>query len=1047
MKNWNALLLSAVFVLITPSFHKGGLALPGFPDQGARRTSATAVFGAAMVGPDLAATGRLKEASGRLPLSFVPNAGQMDPTVLFQVRSPGATLFFTTNEIILSLTTRSTRIPPEIRTSPAGVRSPQPTAGDPRAMVRLVFESTNPATEVQGEKPLPGTVNYFSGNDPKHWYTNLPTYGGVAYRQLYPGIDLHYDGANRTLKATYLVAPGADPAVIRWSYDGASHVRVEEASGDLLVQVPASGEGNETIEFRERAPVAWQEVAGQRRPVAVRYDICADGTIGFTFPAGYDRNQPLTIDPVLFFRTYLGGSGDDVGLSIALDLNGNIYVAGYTTSQNFPTPTGYQTVHNVASNAAFVTKFNPDASAIIYSTYLGGWSLGSSFFGEVKGRSLAVDLFGSAYLTGYTVNTHLPTTLGAFQTTFNLGSPYDAFVTKLSPDGSALVYSTYLGGAGDDFGMAIGLDLTGAAYVTGYTTSGNFPTSPTAYKSFLWGTQDVFVTKMKPDGSGIVYSTYLGGTEEETGRAIAVDLFLGYAYITGDTNSSTSFKLYSAYQSSFGGGWTDAFVSKLSAEGSQLIYSTFLGGSGSDFGNGIAFDVSGNVYVTGETDSTNFPLQNPIQAAKGGGVDAFVAKLNAAGSALEYSTYLGGNGEDKGTAIALDWSANAYVTGYTTSNDFPLAKASSATYHGNYDAFLTEVNAAGSALVYSTYLGGSTHDEGWGIAVDAADVPYLTGFTGGSFPALNAFQPGYGGGGSDAFLVKLGMGSTTTAVASAPNPSVFGQPVNFTAQVTWNVGGSPPGTVRFMDGTTVLGTSPTNPAGQAIFSTTGLAVGAHAITAEYVPNDAYNGSTSAGLTQTVNKANTTTTIISSAPNPSSEGQAVTVNFALTVTVPGAGVPTDSVTVSDGTIQCLAVLPATSCNLTFTSPGVRNLTAAYAGDANFNMSTSPAVVQAINNLVPTITSISPTWSAVGGPGFTLTVNGTNFFDGTMVRWNGSDRVTTFVNSTQLTAFIPATDLKTVGTVSITVAHPGPTGDVSNTMTQRVSADLFLPLILR
>ena len=372
MKNWNALLLSAIFLLITPSFHKGGLALAGLPDQGALHTSATAVSGAAMVGSDQAATARLKAASGRLPLSFVPNAGQMDPTVRFQVRSAGATLFFTSNEIVLSLPTRSTDIPPEIRFSPAGARSPQPTAGDPRAMVRLVFESANPATEIQGENPLPGTVNYFSGNDPKHWYTNLPTYAGIAYRQLYPGIDLHYDGLNRSLKATYLVASGADPAAIGWRYEGASRVRVDDATGDLLIEIPASCGGNETIELREQALVAWQTVADQHLPVTVRYEIRDDGIIGFAFPEGYDRNRPLTIDPVLFFSTYLGGSGDDFGLDLALDFSGNIYVSGNTMSQNFPiTPTGYQTLHNVASTAAFVTKYTPDATAILYSTYLG----------------------------------------------------------------------------------------------------------------------------------------------------------------------------------------------------------------------------------------------------------------------------------------------------------------------------------------------------------------------------------------------------------------------------------------------------------------------------------------------------------------------------------------------------------------------------------------------------------------------------------------------------------------------------------------------------
>ena len=289
----------------------------------------------------------------------------------------------------------------------------------------------------------------------------------------------------------------------------------------------------------------------------------------------------------------------------------------------------------------------------------------------------------------------------------------------------------------------------------------------------------------------------------------------------------------------------------MNAEGSQLTYSTLLGGNGSDFGSAIAFDVQGNVYVTGKTDSTNFPLHNPIQAVTGGGFDAYISKLNAAGSALVYSTYLGGSGEDDGTAIALDGSANAYVTGHTNSTNFPLEKPFRSTYGGNFDAFLTAVNVAGSAFLHSSYIGGNTHDEGWGIAVNVAGLAYITGFTGGNFPTVNDFQFGYGGGISDAFLVKLGMGSTTTTLASAPNPSVFGQPVNLTAQVTWNVGGSPPGTVRFKDGTTVLGLSPTNPAGQAVFSTAALALGAHSLTAEYVADNSFNGSASTALTHKV----------------------------------------------------------------------------------------------------------------------------------------------------------------------------------------------------
>ncbi len=345
-----------------------------------------------------------------------------------------------------------------------------------------------------------------------------------------------------------------------------------------------------------------------------------------------------------------------------------------------------------------------------------------------------------------------------------LGEESDAFVTKFNATGSALVYSTYLGGSGVDSAKGIAVDSAGNAYVTGSTGSTNFPTANPIQPAFdgLPG-NDAFVTKLNPSGNALVYSTYLGGNAGDGGRGIAVDA-AGNAYVTGDT-ISTDFPTASPFQAAFGGSMSDAFVTKLNAAGSALVYSTYLGGGGGccgDGGNAIAVDASGNAYVTGDTSSTDFPTASPFQAAFGGapfggGGDAFVTKLNASGNALVYSTYLGGSGDDGGNGIAVDASGNAYVTGDTTSTDFPTASPFQAAFGGGRDAFVTKLHPAGNALIYSTYLGGSGNvfEAGRGIAADASRNAYVTGETfSTNFPTASPFQPANSGN-FDAFVTKL----------------------------------------------------------------------------------------------------------------------------------------------------------------------------------------------------------------------------------------------------------------------------------------------------
>ena len=387
-----------------------------------------------------------------------------------------------------------------------------------------------------------------------------------------------------------------------------------------------------------------------------------------------------------------------------------------------------------------------------YSTYLGG-------SGVDQGYGIAVDSAGNAYVTGSTESTNFPTA-NAFQNTFGGGG--DAFVTKLNAAGSALVYSTYLGGSDGDFGAGIAVDSAGNAYVTGVTDSTDFPTANALQNTNSGGIADVFVTKLNAAGSALAYSTYLGGSDFDSEPNIAVDS-AGNVYVTGHTES-TNFPTANAFQSTSGGGGGDAFVTKLNAAGSALVYSTYLGGSEAEFGGGIAADSAGNAYVTGTTDSDNFPTANALQPTSGGGTgladgDAFVTKLNAAGSALVYSTYLGGSDFDYGGGIAVDSAGNAYVTGVTDSDNFPTANAfQSCTYGSNQDVFVTKLNAAGSALVYSTYLGGSLFEDSGDIAVDSAGNAYVTGSTySTNFPTANALQS-TSGGDRDVFVAEAQHG-------------------------------------------------------------------------------------------------------------------------------------------------------------------------------------------------------------------------------------------------------------------------------------------------
>ena len=715
--------------------------------------------------PDAATKARLNEMYAQLPLSFEANAGQADSRIDFISRGSGYTLFLTPGEAVLAL--RSTAL-------------------------RMKFVGSETKPQVAGQEELAGKVNYLVGNNPQRWRTGISTYAKVAYQNLYPGVDLVYYGNQRQLEYDFVVRPGTDPNIIALNFEGADQVKVD-AQGELVLH--ASGG-----EIRQRKPLIYQEVDGVRHEVAGSYKLKDRNTVGFQL-ADYDTSKPLVIDPVLVYSTFLGSSADDVGWDIEVDSLGNAYVMGRTQQltlpSNFPTtPGAFDTTHN-GDQDVFVTKLNASGSALIYSTFLGGSGIDLG-----RGR-LVIDTAGSAYLVGSTTSPDFPTTPGAFDTTHN-GGFFDAFVAKLNPSGSALVYSTFLGSPNSDIGTGLAVDSAGNAYATGSTSSSGFPTTVGSFDITPNGGLDLFVTKLNASGSALIYSTLLGGSDDDAEPRIVLDNS-GNAYVAGTTFSVDFPTTPGAFDTTHNGSFNvftrpDACVTKLNSSGSALIYSTFLGGDGGDFARDLALDNSGNVYVAGSTGSSDFPTtpgafdttRNDV-----GSSDVFVTKLNPTGSApLVYSTLIGGDGFEEPQDIEVDNAGNAYMTGSTGSPDFPTTPdAFDTTFNLSGDVFITKLNPTGSApLVYSTSVGDIRSEVGNGIAVDAFGSIYVTGQTTSvNFPTTpGAFDTTHNGGpspfenGNDAFVLKF---SATTGIPATLtlNPPAATNPVDTEHCVTATV--------------------------------------------------------------------------------------------------------------------------------------------------------------------------------------------------------------------------------------------------------------------
>ena len=870
------------------------------------------------------------------------------------------------------------------------------------------------------EDRLPSISNYYIGNDPKQWHANVPNYGRVKFEQVYPGIDIVYYGNEQRLEYDLIVAPGADPAQIRWAYSGADSMRLD-AAGDLVLALRGR-------EIRQRKPTIYQEVAGRRRAVRGEYELARGGEVRLKL-GEYDSAEALTIDPVIVvYATYLGGSGNEFsqgfGPNVAVDTSGAAYISGSTTG-GFPTMNAYQSSASNATNNVFVAKFNA-AGALVYSTYLSG-------SGECEGTGIAVDSTGAAYLAGQTAG-GFPL-MNPTQPTYGGGS-FDAFIAKLTPAGG-LAFSTYLGGAGTDLAEGFALDSSGNMYAVGETTGGFPITANVAQGAYGGGTGDAFAVKLTPAGA-LTYSTYLGGSGQDEAHAVAVDAS-GNAYITGQTHS-TNFPTLNPFQA-LGGGNGYAFVTKLSAAGA-LQYSTYLGGPVYNVGYGIAVDSAGDAYVVGAT-AGGFPLQNAAQPTFGGGTgpgttDAFVAKLGPSGSNLVYSTYLGGPGADLGVRVALDSSNQAYVAGVTTGS-FPVLNAFQPSYGGGPDdGFVAELNSSGTRVTYASYLGGAGDDYATAIAVDSTGAVYVAGVAGAGFPTVNAYQSTFEGSTYDAFVAKIGPSGFSifpdTAVAGGPafTLNVTGSQFQSGAVVYWN--GSPLPTGFVSAGYLTATVAPN------LIAAPGVVLVTFANPGQTLPTD-------------VGMFN----VVAAPVVPTLTSVRATYAFDCTgalyeeLIVAGSGYQPGFSFYWNGTpLQLNAITPAGN-TLIFSSIYVPPNLLQTPGPVTITASNGGAMSNGIIFTVPppiTVTAISPTGAPAGGGPITLTVTGTNFASG--YRVNNAGCATDpalltnvqFISSTEMQATIPAADLASAGSFPIWVDN-GATpvvGDffASNNLTFTVTA---------
>jgi uncharacterized repeat protein (TIGR01451 family) len=920
----------------------GALALLGFVAVFSPSGSSIAIRSDAMKPSAHPAGDQIKDGSAaaktalmKLPLSFEPGANPNQ----FLVRG---------NEYHLLLTASQTTFAASHRTQ--------------HELLRITLVGANAGARAQALEPLQGTRNYLIGADPAKWRTGVPTYSRVRYDEIYSGISVMYYGHHDRLEYDFRIAPGSDPGVIKFRFNPELKPRVA-GNGDLVLRF-AGGE------LREPAPTVYQEISGERRPVTGRYVVTGRRLISFAVGA-YDKTQPLVIDPALVYSTYLGGSGDDPGSSIAIDSSNNIYLTGTTNSTNFPTQ-GPALPNKAGLSDIFVTKINAAGNAVVYSTYVGGSGLD-------RADGIAIDSSGSAYVVGRVDSSSIdfPTTPGVIGPTYR-GGDFDGVAFKLNPQGNDLAYSTYIGAEDNDSTEGVAVDSNGRAYLTGGTKSLGFPVTGSGFQTARSGDTDAYLMKLNPTATALMYSTYVGGSGTDRGSGVAIDSN-GNAYVAGYT-SAPDFPTENAFQNSFGGSF-DAFVARIDTNGAgvaSLVFCSYLGGIGDDKAYGVAIDNAGsNIYVTGQTSSNNFPVLAPAQPAFGGSFDAFVAKISSSGAKV-YATYLGGTGDDRGTGIAVNSAGAAYVTGFTSSTNLPTVTPLQIANGGGFDAFIAKLTPAGTAFLYSTYLGGNANESNVTavtstnpIALDASSDAYVTGFTSSTnFPTTTPIQSANAGG-QDAFVVRIAdatpvadysisvlPGSRTLVPGGGATYTVTATPVGgFTGTISLGASGiSNDSTATFGPTTIVINDASAKSSTLTVMTTAATPPGTYSLNINTASGNLQHAGAAQLFVSGTASANLAITKTAS-PNPATSLANVT--YRITVTNNGPS-PATNVTMTDQLPSgpaLVSVVP-TQGTCSGTTTVICNLMSiANGGSAFVNITVTPQSIGQLNNMASVVATES------------------------------------------------------------------------------------------
>ncbi len=705
---------------------------------------------------------------GKLPITFEANQGQIDPRVKFLAHGHGYSVFLTSGQMVLAL--RSSAAAGNAANNSAA------TAQKPSgAVIQINLAGANQNPKIVGEIPQSGKVNYFLGKDPKKWRTNVPVYKQVRYQDVYPGIDLVYYGNQSRLEHDFVIAPGADASKVQFDVQGVDRLSVA-SNGDLVLH-----KGSD--EIRLQAPVIYQDFHGAQVPVAGQYSVNSTH-VSFSLGA-YDKTMPLVIDPVLVYGTFLGGLANDEAVGIAVDSNGSAYVAGWTQSNNFPLAS--QSGPPPGSTNVFLAKLDVSGSSLVYADYIGGSS-------ENYPTAMVMDSSNHVFITGYAYSGDFPM-VNAYQSA-NAGGT-DGFITEVAADGASLLYSTYLGGSNYDYPYTIALDDSGNIYVAGATYSLDFPVfnafQATAVPNSDGGYGEYgFLSKLTPDGSALVYSTYYAGSATvlttcyggpclpgpySSVSGVVAD-GSGNAYVAGITSTYDFPVTEGAYQTSNATNYDPqvGVVGKFDSWG-NLVYSTYFGAdvNSYDFNmSAVAVDSAGSPYIVG----TMYPGTNGLPITTPNLCDptlsncswGFITKFNPTFSTLVYSTPLGNNVDVWPQSLLVDANDDAYVLSESGGGDPSFLVNPIESYNNQADLFIQEIDPTGVTQLFSTFLGGYGEDYPGGIAVDSAGAIYVAGYTNSSdYPVTAAALQNTIGGNYDAFVSKIG---TVAASAVSISPSL-----------------------------------------------------------------------------------------------------------------------------------------------------------------------------------------------------------------------------------------------------------------------------------